>query len=850
MTRKFAALVITTLLLLGLFPAMALASAPGTARLTTGTNVLPGTATYGIQVSATLQTINAVRIDLPAGEAGVRNNSDAITAPNGWTATRRSTVTGAESIFFRGGSIPGGSNTTFQFTAAVDQPLDRDVAGTFGVALSGDGGMTSQPASLPATGGTLRTIVRILGVETIAPTAPAGVTDGTGTNGQDITFQTSIRNHAQLPVVVTPTLSVRQGNSSTNDSIGTPSPENSSIASGGTATFAFPVKLGTSNSTRELTFTGGGRATDSTALSRSVAFTSQLAPSLANLRNLAPRLVRPDTDVTFSLDTQKRGVPALTLFGGSLTFSETTASMTATSFGEGTQDGTLEFSGTVQGQDEDAEEEYPVSVTFTGVDANDAPFSQTSNLSDTITIDGLGPKIELNVSLPLDGDGRQQEDAKTGDRITVDGTIDDNSAVIDFVELQPDVGDSIVVPVTRVRGNFTGRVEAPFDLNATEFTAVAQGTDPAGNSGIGTNGPRTIDNIVPVLLGPGVTVQNDDLPSGNGEDVPAIIQIQFTDNGTVKGGCDVKQYSVSGNAVNKVTYSDGSTCVPGEAGPRGGTLGPNNFRLLFLTKPIRRDETPSVSYSPITGDRPKDGAGNFAAAKIIDTVSGIAPIIPELAEVFRNTTTASDDNPCNPSQGHCEVAYFDRDDSSYFTRFGGTDTIARFSGARSGYLVEVLDENDTVLNTKPVSTFTADVRVPLGLTDGSYVRKLRLVNSAGIRGGSLSFTVTLDTVTPFIDSVSQPSTNLNGVTSSSIAFNEKIVKGTDMSFDWNVIERLTNGQIWAYPPDRVSGSGASRTANFTPQDKGAFETIAYDFQDDGGGTRYEDRAGNQLPDNL
>lgn len=844
MNRKAISVLIAAVLAFSLFPAVAaFASAPGTARLTTGGNVLPGAALYGIEVKATLQTINAVRIDLPAGEAGVRNNADAITPPDGWTATRRSTVTGAETIFFRGGSIAAGGQAVFQFPAAVDQPLDRDVAGTFGVALSGDGGATSQQASLPPTGGTLRTVVRILSVETIAPVAPAGVTDGTGTNGQDITYQTSIKNHAQLPVVVTPTLTIRQGTSSTNDSVGTASPETSSIASGATSTFQFPVKLGTGTSTRELTFTGGGKATDSTALPKSGAFSSQVAPSLANLRNLTPRLVRPNTDVTFSLDAQKRGVPALTLSGGSLTFADTTANLTPTSFGENTQDGKLAFSGRVAG----ADKEYPVAVTFTGTDANDAPFSQSANLTDTVTIDGLAPKISLDVSLPLDGDGRQQESAKTNDTITVSGTIDDTNAKLDFVELRPNVGPAITVPVTLARGRFTGQTKAPFELAATSFVATGQATDGAGNTGAGASTVYTIDNVAPVLVGPGYTLQANEIPQvGNSEDVPAIIQVQFTDNDIVKGGCDVKQYTVTGNVVSKVTYSDGSTCVPGAVGPASS---PDNFRLLFLTKPIRRDETPSVTYSPIAGDRAKDGAGNFAAQKVIDTVSGIAPIIPELVQVFRNTTTASDDNPCDPKNGHCEVAFYDRDDKSYFTRFGGTDTIARFSGARAGYLVEVLDENDNVINTKPVSTFTSDVRVPLGVTDTSYTRKLRLVNAAGIRGESLTFTVVLDTVTPFIQSVSTPTSGLNGTTATA-TMSEKLAKGTDFSFDWNVVERLANGNRTFYSPDRVSGSGASRTATYTPQNRGSFETLAYDFQEDGGGIRYEDRAGNLMADNL
>lgn len=844
MNRRAISVLIAAVLAFSLIPAVAFASAPGTARLTLGGSVLPGTAAYAIEVSSSLMTINAVRIDLPAGEAGVRNNAAAITPPTGWTATKRSTTTGAESIFFRGGSIPAGGKATFSFPASVDRPLDRDVAGDFIVALSGDNGATSQKATLPATGGSLKTTVKVLSVETIAPTAPAGVTDGTATNGQNITYTTSIKNHAQLPLVTTPTLTVRQGNSSTNDSVGTPTPASTSIASGGTSSFSFPVKLATGTSTRNLTFTGGGSATDGAAqaISKSSALASQLAPSL-DLSGLAPQLVRPGSNVTFTLTGAKEGVPALTLSGGSLSFADSTATMQSATFGEGDQEGPLSFSGTVRG----ADAEHDVQYSLTGTDANGAAFSQTGTLDDTITIDGLAPVVTLDVSLPLDGDGRPQEQAKTGDTITVSGTVDDNSAKLDFVELRPNVGPAISVPVTLARGRFTGQVKAPFEAAATSFTATGQATDAAGNTGAGGSSVNVIDNQAPLLVGPAVTVEQTDIPSlGNSSDVPAIIQVQFTDNGDLKGGCDVKQYAVAANAVNKVTYSDGSTCVPGAAGPAGQ---PDNFRLLFLTKPIKRDETPSVTYTPVAGDRAKDGAGNFAANKVIDTVSGIAPIIPELVDVFRNTTTATADSKCDPAAGRCEDAYYDSGDKAYYTRFGGTDTIARFSGARAGYTVEVLDQNDAIIAAAPVSSFTSDVRIPLGVTDGSYVRKLRLVNSAGIKGGSLAFTVALDQVAPVISSVGTATSGPTGTTATA-NFSEKIVKGTDFSFDWNVVELLANGSRRYYSPDKVSGSGASRTATFTPQDLSKFETLKYDFQEDGGGSRYEDRAGNLMADNL
>lgn len=839
--RRTFALVLSAAMIVSLSIVPAMAAGSGTARLSTGVNVLPGDGQpFAIRVDTQVFAVNAVRIDLPFGQNGI-TTADGVEAPAGWEVSRVDS-SGAQFLLYHGGPIAPFSSQTFEFPGDVPAPANRDLPGTFRVSLSSDGGQTFSRADVTPNG-TLTSTVRILEVTGLAVTAPPLATDGTGTAGQEIVVQSTVKNHATDSVTVTPSLNSRKD----QDSVGSPEPADAGIGgNGGTASFNFPVTLGPADEDRTSTFTAGATAPNANAIGKVIDYEVQVAPMLEDPRNLEPTLVRSGQMVEFSLLFDKSGNPALSLESGSLSFADTTASVQPRDFPEGSADDeTVVFTGTVEGSDGT----YDVDIALQGTDGNGATFEQTFSLSDAIEIDNLAPIIEIEVNLPRDGDGGQQTAAKTGDRISVRGTIDDRGAPFDFVELRPDVGDPIPVPVSRTPDpaggdRFSGDVEADFALAATNFRAVAQAADGAGNVGGDASELVDIDNLIPILVSPGRTLLDSEIPgAGSGGSVPAVIEVRFDDFGNpVKGGCNETAWRVDGSqVVRDITYGDGSTCVPGEAGD-------DNVRLLWLTVPIDRDDTPSVTYTPIQGDRAKDSAGNFVEKTVIDTIAGIAPVAPDIIEVFRNTGTAAPGS-CDPDEGACEYAYFDGDEDAYYTRFSGDDLIVRFAGARGGYQVQVLDGTGDVLRTVDVSSSPADVRVPIGIDEVRYERALRLINANGIVGEATPFDVVLDQTAPAIDNVSF-TVHATAGDQAVATFTEKIVEGTNFASDWNIVERLGNGGRYVYPPDRVEGSDDTRTLTFTEEGFGDLETAEYYRESAWPGSRYRDRGGNELPNNL
>lgn len=811
--------------------APALAAPTATASLTAGKQVFPGSGqAYSIQVTnsglpVAGETINAVRILLPAQTAGVKNNAAAIAGPGTWTATRVSSGN-LQSILFKGGTIAPGGNATFSFPADVATPAATDKSGLFQVQLSSNGGQDSSDATIP-TNGTLTTAVKILEVTSVAATSPGGVTDGSGTAGQAITMVTTIKNYALNSVVVDPTLT--SSGTAPSETITDQAP--ASIAgSGGTSSFTFPVTLGTApTADRTATLTANGTATGANAVQKSTNLVVQVAPTLALQANtLSPKDVRPTgstpIEYTFTINAQKAGTPGLDLTGGALSFAGTTANLQGNSFSPGAETKMLSFGPTaVIG----ADGTYNAVLNLTGTDANGKPFSQSTTLTNAITIDSILPAITAVLSLPNDADGDAQTAAKNGDTITVTGLVSDNrSAVIDFVELRSNAGDVITVPVTRTGNNYTGSATAAFSPGATSFLAAAQATDTAGNRGTVESTPLPVDVSAPTILNPGDVLNT------------TTIQVQFDETaGMVKGGCNPTEWKVDGSVITDVQLSDGTSCRR----TTGPSVGLDNYRLLVLAQAIDSDAEPTVTYTPgqaLIGDRAKDGAGNFTVLTIIDTVSRIAPVAPDILAVERN--------------GGTEAATLDG--GKYWTRFGGSDLTVNFAGARSGYRIQVLDGSNNILFTSnELAGTTGTVAVPIGTTEGDYERKLRLLNARAIPGPTTPLVVALDTLSPSLDSSAVALGSDTGADQITVTFSEPLGGGTNFSFDWYAFETAA-GERSYYVVDKVSGSGSTRTVeaklpNVTAADSSAFGGVDYVFTSgDSAGTRYVDRAGNQLGD--
>ena len=800
MKRSAVAVVVVAVMMVGLLPAVALGAVPGTANLTEASRTVhPGVARdFAITVTNSNLVVgsraNAVRILLPSN-AGITNTATPPAPPSGWTVTVTRTPTAQALTYTSAAGLAGGSSVTFPFAADVSAPSGCDRTGVFQVSLSSDGGATAQPAT-----GNLTTTVRVLEVVGgLAATAPAGVTDGSGTAGQAITLGMRVRNHATSAVTATPTVA-----SNGTDVIAQPSP--ATIAAGATQAFNVPVTLG--ESARTSRFTAAASSPCAQTGNAILDIVIQARPTLGMATSsFAPRTVNTGPQAkTFTATLNKTGTQALSLGSGELSFCGNAVALnTPVNFSGGNAGVGVSWGpAVVSGPDGPCDGAF----TFAGVDDNDAPFTASFSVAQLLTIDSVAPTITVNATLPSG-----QTAAKNGDRVNVTCVVDDADARVDFVEIRPNVGDPIAT-------SCGASPTVSFAAGATSFVVAAQVTDTAGNTGGGVSPQQLIDNLAPVFdFAMTLSLRQ--------------IRVTFSDNAIVSGGCDPSSWSTS-SLVVEVRNDNGS----GDAACSNAV---NNSRILVLAQDLpSSDDQPNVTFTkrPVTTSPVRDGAGNQAATATVRAVVGIDPPLPDIVAVYRNTADASSR----------ESATFD--DDRYWTRFGGDDLVVEFAGARSGYSVEIVDGQGNVLRREPVTfpdSGNPEARIPIGTSEGEYVRGLRLVSANGLRSATATLRIVLDRTLPLITGATKTAS-----TSVDVAFSEKIWEGTDFAFDWLPYENVADaeGGRQYYNVDRVSGTGASRTLTVsTFANHGPFGGAEY-LLISGNGVRYRDRAGNQLPDTI
>jgi hypothetical protein len=884
-------------LIFALLPALpAAASSTGTGRLLVGNNVLPGNLQdFAVEVRPD-SPINFVVVDFPLIGITTPSTADAgIKAPDGWTGEVTTTSpTAAQTITFTGPRT--GGVLTFEFKANVAAPLDRDRGGRMEVAMSSDGGNTFMPAADTSTrspqqpNGSLNVTIRVLQVLETLLTAPAQVQDGTGTEYQDnLTVRTRVRNFAQLPLDVTPTLVASSPTSYRGferEQIGAASPASAPIGSGGTATFDFPVTLGEARvnelevGTRPVTFTGRASADRATALTSATSLDVQRAPviNLPSAADVAPRVVAPGTQQTFSLPLRKANLPGVTVQSGTLSFADTTCALDSpVQFAEGSNtDATLLFSCRIQ--DFEDRESFPANLVLQGIDSNGKPFSQErSPLRDqgfplastlNITIDGLIPVINVDFSLPLDGEGTRQTAVKNGDTVRVIGDVSDAASAVE-VFIRPDVGPDITVPVEVIpdadtlgaTATFLGQAQVEFVEGASSARVLGVATSQAGNVGNGLSAPFGIDNIAPVFdFAMAISTTDLEEVAFDGDYEQTAVQVGFGEDNYVIGGCNPTQWKVDGEqVVVAVLFSNGDVCEPGKAQSLEDPPDYDRSRTLLLAVPLDRDAValPSVTYSPLPGDRARDGAGNMAPQRSVDTINGLLPPLPRLEDVYRNTGSRTD---CNPSEGQCEDAYYDADEGSYYTRFAGEDLLVRVGRGAPQYEIQVLNELGVVVKTQRMSAASGTVRVPIGSLDGDYDRSIRFRNTINnLTGKAEPIAIVLDRVAPDLASDGLSATiKADGLVTMRAAFTEKVVEGTDHAANWRVYERNEWGDYATYVPNRIDRQPradrpwqndlTARLVTFMPRGD---EVVGLDYQFNRlaeNNERYADRAGNTLAD--
>lgn len=839
MTRKLAALVITALLMLGLFPATAFAAATGTASLAAASrNVFPGDRSFSLTVNNTEaplvgKRVNWVEVIYPVDRAGVSLPAGAVTPPAGWEATTDKVGSFQSVVFTAKTGIPTGGSQAFSLPASVARPASADRSGPFEVAISSDGGNSTSranPTGLDALTANVR-VLEVLG--DLAPSKPAGVTDGSATGGQTIDYTHSVRNHALNALTVSSTLS----SDNATDGVSTKAATVAADPAGKTP-ITHTVTLGGASADRTPIYTAAASATGAAGGAASHKLTVQ-QPATISLTQLSPSRVRSGTGANYAFEVvgAKTGTPSLNVTSGQLSFATTTASLkepvSYTTGGGAANSKKILFN---EVQVSGADGAYKPSITLTGTDSNDAPFSGNGADLANMVIDNLAPLMTIQVKIPTG-----QTAVKNTDEIQISGTISQAADDINNKSLKvvivPNVGPEQTVTATPTNNSdgtssFAATAKPTFDAKATSFVVRATIADTAGNTGGVTSPATLVDNVIPTLLSPGRTESD------------RTIRVTFVDNLTsaVAGGCDAGAYLIDGKPglVETVTFQ-------GETANCAGSDG-TGTRILVLREAAKmdRDSAPSVTYSSTNRGPAKDGAANNAATQTIETVAGIKPVAPLISAVTRNNGS--------------EAAYNETaadGTKTYFTRFAGTGTNATedmrltFSGARSGYTLQVLDGANNVLYSEQLSNpaavavnkeFSHTVRIPVGTTDGTYARKLRFLGN-GLTGDATAFNVVLDRVTPKIGTTSKAG---NDVT---VKFSEVIVGGTDYAADWLANEATASGKQYYRAETVTQTDSTTRVIRFPFQNEGPFGGIDYRLKSTNG-ARYLDRAGNTMADTL
>lgn len=837
MKRRFLAVAAAAATALAVAPAApAFAAPPATANLSGATAVVPGPTTFTITVTNNAmpvigETINAIRVNFPVNEAGISLGNGPGSA-TGFTATATN-LGSTQFITYRGGSVPGGSSVTLTVPASVAAPLARDLTGSFRVQVSSDNFQTASTAT-----GALAATVQVLQIVSgsVKPVAPTngdntqGVTDRTGTSGQAITYNSTVRNYARSALTVT------AGLTSATDTV---TPATITVPAGGTQTASIPVTLGAAGGR---TLTATATAPGASAPATTDSFTVQ-APALLSFSSLDGQRAKSGAGSArdFVVSVSKTGAQAVSAATSTLSFGTNSCGVVGTpTFPAGNAAQSLTYRcSSISGSDGPLD----ASVSYNLTDDNLASYGNTGISVGKIIIDNVAPVLTAAVSLPQDADKTQQTAVKNGDTVTVTGTVTKAAYLANGgnvrVSLTPDAGTALTKDVTPTGSGDTRNFTATFsgtawDAAASRFVASASATDTAGNTGGGSApGSTLIDNVLPALLSPGTVVN------------PTTIEVTFADATGIKGGCEPNLWQVDSKPgqVSSVAAGDGKPCDQTAS----------TVRRLTLSSPLGVDATPTVTYNKVPAQlrgQPgapmpaKDGAGNDALSKTIDTVTNLVPAAPQIVALQRHDGT---------SAGPWESAYLDTTENRYYTNNGGADALnLTVGGVKQGYVVQVLRAGQVVAQRSftaapPIgaSSYNGDILVPLRTTDGVDDFGVRLVSTQGNPGQATPFSVVLDTVTPVLANAS-----INGSTVTQ-TFSEKIVTGTDYADSWFVSE-LVQGESGPVKRtvnvDSVTAVNATtRTMQVSLVDPTKFAGTDYYLQT---GTRYEDRAGNTLADTL
>lgn len=916
---KILATLIATLVAFAALPAMpALAAANSTAQLTSARSLLPGDSVATLQVTNTEtgsiiapgKAITKINVHLPLG-AGITVKNPAAPGTAGAFTPKYFKAGNQETVQFTGSSLAAGSSLTISIPINARASSGCQAVGDWVIETSSD---TTNGRPSTATGNGLRSDVQMLEIvaASLKPVAPTnadntrGVTDGSATAGQLVTYEYTVKNHATAALTVSGELTSSASQDQPRATAAV------SVPAGQTAPIRPEIQLGEASSQRSTTLSAiataastklNGAPCTTTSAPVQHTLTVQVPSSLSFVTtSLQPLRVRSGegSATTFKINASKIGGAAFDLQDGALTFATNNAVLQGASagspktYGAGNQPASeLQFAiAQIAGGNGD----YNANIRYSGIDHNLAPVNQSVNVG-TIVIDLLGPILDIvKVTLPIDPDGDQQVAIKNGDTVVVTGTIKTailtNPSGPDIkpgtlrICLNPNSGASKCVTPSTTQTADGATFSATFSgtnstmTGATDFSVSGEVADHAGNPGSDVDLTRYfVDNVFAKLAG------QDPLNAQTGVVTsPTTISVRWYDNITVfdnvRGGCDIGSWTIDGRPqlVTRIDAKIGSSFYRCD-GPDTGAANNTNpewvrrqlsdgTRVLTLRQEAAQSahSEPRVGYNPnipgrsLGGYPAKDGAYNNSLEEVVNTVSQVAPPLPNVTLFERKDHVT----------GAFETAYLDTTENKRYTNNPAANAL-RFTWSFTtptnpapnaplpAYKIRVTDANGTTLKEQAAGTqnpvsgeWTGTIEFAVAATatpaDGDHLLRLYVVSPRGTLSAPASYTFVLDRALPTIGS-----STFNGTNTVAVTMAEKIVAGSNIFDDWQI----------GYTVDTADGTDtAYRSANTVTKVNDTTWNLAVTLADptryvgayyqirNATSQRYEDRAGNYMLDTL
>lgn len=771
--------------------------------------------------------VNAIIIVPPPG----RYTPVSIATPEGWTSTLTS-----EGLFLletEESTIGPGGSAVFTVTANVSRP-SVDVSRRWRVYLSSDGGQTNAEAE-PTTPGALDTTIRVLQVTGVTLTAPAGVVDNSATQQQTADVRVDVFNAGSGTLDVTADLFVDPNdpdNSTTADTSCSATP--TSVLAQTAASFACTATFGNPG---ELTLIGDASATGADGLAASsplITVMSKVALTY-NAQSLQPTDVSPGNAYTFRLSVDKDGQVAATIdqANTTLTFGpngEFQASLAEpATFPPGDNNTVLlEFvPTTVPTTIPDSNAPvggYTPSLVVTGTDENDLGFEISPSIGDKISVDSLGPDLELSFTPPPSRVEGADPAASNGQTQDLGGTVEDrgslcrtcpivSSVLRQYNSAGQPISPDISVEISNNGGTLSGSYSGDYDPNARSVELVVTASDLAGNPTTEASNRVDVDNILPNL----VSARSG---GADGRDRTRIVAI-LDERVAVSAAMSPSDWAVAGHRV-----------VAAE--PQPSSRGFNRVQLT-VDPPLGRNEVTSLTYQPSAATRAFDRVGLEVVNTTLTVADGIIPQLPEVDLIGGlprqdGQFWINDDTPdvtvSQVDPGDTVSIYQDNNGNGQIDE--GTDTLKSSCPVFAGNSV-----------TCTLSSF--------GTVNQTVTLLLRSHDANSNQGPTAVEALTLDFVPPAITAAELSGDDIV------VTFNDVLtdLRGRNHTFDW-VVRADDGGEPVKFPPQSVSGSRDSRTLHGNGDWSQAGVTVTDVVYDYNGpeGDRYADRAGNDLPNQV